>query len=91
MIASSSALGRRNEMGCGVAPTFQIAQVYQSFRDGRNPANGLVEEDYFETTQITRGFLEQLIIPLIHFVLLGFLLIILAVYWMYRRKIFLRL
>ena len=41
------------------ADTFQIGQVYQSFRDGRNPANGLAEEDYFETTQITRGFLSN--------------------------------
>jgi hypothetical protein len=39
--------------------TFQIGQVYQSFRDGRNPDNGLAEEDYFETTQITRGFLSN--------------------------------
>ena len=33
--------------------------MYQSFRDGRNPDNGLAEEDYFETTQITRGFLSN--------------------------------
>ena len=39
--------------------TFQIGQVFQSFRDGRNPDNGLAEEDYFETTQITRGFLSN--------------------------------
>ena len=29
--------------------TFQIGQIFQSFRDGRNPYNGLAEEDYFET------------------------------------------
>ncbi|MBK8118783.1 MAG: hypothetical protein IPK39_05835 [Sulfuritalea sp.] len=39
--------------------TFQVGQVYQSFRDGRNPDNGLAEEDYFQTTQITRGFLSN--------------------------------
>jgi hypothetical protein len=39
--------------------TFQAGQVYQSFRDARNPDNGLAEEDYFETTQITRGFLSN--------------------------------
>src|SRR6185295_3290827 len=39
--------------------TFQIGQVFQSFRDARNPDNGLAEEDYFETTQITRGFLSN--------------------------------
>src|SRR3989440_8009448 len=39
--------------------TFQIGQVYQSFRDGRNPDNGLAEEDYFETTQITRVFFSS--------------------------------
>ena len=39
--------------------TFQFGQVFQSFRDERNPDNGLAEEDYFETTQITRGFLSN--------------------------------
>lgn len=39
--------------------TFQVGQVHQSFRDDRNPDNGLAEEDYFETTQITRGFLSN--------------------------------
>jgi hypothetical protein len=39
--------------------TFQAGQVYQSFRDARNPDNGLAEEDYFQTTQITRGFLSN--------------------------------
>src|SRR6185295_9936357 len=33
--------------------------VCQSFCGGRNPDNGLAEEDYFETTQITRGFLSN--------------------------------
>ena len=38
------------------ADTFQVGQVFLSARDGNNPDNGLAEEDYFETTQITRGF-----------------------------------
>ncbi|MCP4455723.1 MAG: hypothetical protein GY809_30050, partial [Planctomycetes bacterium] len=38
---------------------FQIGQVFLSARDGTNPENGLAEEDYFETTQITRGFLSN--------------------------------
>ena len=33
------------------ADTFQVGQVYQSFRDGRNrQQQWLEEEDYFETT-----------------------------------------
>ncbi|HTD67143.1 MAG TPA: calcium-binding protein, partial [Candidatus Limnocylindria bacterium] len=39
--------------------TFQVGQVYDSARDGTNPDNGLAEEDYFQTTQITRGFLSN--------------------------------
>jgi len=39
--------------------TFQIGQVYASPRDGINPDNGLAPEDYFETTQITRGYLSN--------------------------------
>jgi hypothetical protein len=39
--------------------TFQVGQVFLSARDGGNPDNGLAEEDYFETTQITRGFLSN--------------------------------
>jgi hypothetical protein len=39
--------------------TFQVGQVFLSSRDGTNPDNGLAEEDYFETTQITRGFLSN--------------------------------
>src|SRR5262245_63735399 len=41
------------------ADTFQVGQVFLSARDGNNPDNGLAEEDYFETTQITRGFLSN--------------------------------
>ena len=39
--------------------SFQIGQVFQSARDDTNPDNGLAEEDYFETTQVTRGFLSN--------------------------------
>ena len=39
--------------------TFQVGQVFQSARDETNPDNGLAEEDFFETTQITRGFLSN--------------------------------
>jgi hypothetical protein len=39
--------------------TFQVGQVYASPRDGVNPDNGLAPEDYFETTQITRGYLSN--------------------------------
>ncbi|MHC4427545.1 MAG: beta strand repeat-containing protein, partial [Planctomycetota bacterium] len=39
--------------------TFQIGQVFASARDGTNPDNGLDPIDFFETTQITRGFLSN--------------------------------
>src|SRR5262249_9305569 len=39
--------------------TFQIGQVYASARDASNPSNGLSPEDFFETTQVTRGFLSN--------------------------------
>ena len=39
--------------------TFQLGQVFDSARDDANPTNGLDPEDYFETTQTTRGFLSN--------------------------------
>ncbi|MGB0600229.1 MAG: hypothetical protein ACPGLY_26425, partial [Rubripirellula sp.] len=39
--------------------TFQLGQLFESWRDERNPYNGLAEEDYFETTQVTDGFLSN--------------------------------
>ncbi|MBW1916222.1 MAG: hypothetical protein JRI86_15025, partial [Deltaproteobacteria bacterium] len=39
--------------------TFQIGQMFQSPRDGSNPANNLDPKDYFPTKQTTQGFLSN--------------------------------
>ena len=57
--SSTTTLAPTTIFGDAGDDTFQIGQVFQSARDGSNPDNGLGTDDYFETTQTTRGFLSN--------------------------------